>query len=34
MYSSSNNIKFTSQSDANEVGNEQFESLRSVYQGN
>ena len=34
MHSNSNNIKFTSYSDANEVIDELFESLRSRYQGN
>ena len=34
MYSRSNNIKFTSYNDANEVADELFESLRSRYQGN
>ena len=34
MHSRSNNIKFTSYDDANEVFDELFESLRSRYQGN
>ena len=34
MHSRSNNIKFTSYNDANEVVDEHFESLRSRYQGN
>ena len=34
MHSTSDNIKFTSYNDANEVVNELFESLRSRYQGN
>ena len=34
MYSMSNNIKFTSYNDANEVVNELFESLLSRYQDN
>ena len=34
MHSRSNNIKFTSYNDANEVVSELFESLRSRYQGN
>ena len=34
MHSRSNNIKFTSYSDANEAVNELFESLRSRYQRN
>ena len=34
MHSSSNNIKFTSYNDANEVVDELFESLRSRYQEN
>ena len=33
MQSESNNIKFTSYNDANEVGDKVFESLRSRYQG-
>ena len=33
MQSKSNNIKFTSYNDANEVGDKLFESLRSRYQG-
>ena len=33
MHSRSNNIKFTSYNDANEVFDELFESLRSRYQG-
>ena len=32
MYSKSNNIKFTSYNDTNEVANELFNSLRSRYQ--
>ena len=34
MHSNSDNIKFTSYNDANEVVNELFESLRSKYQDN
>ena len=34
MYSTSNNIKFTTYNDVNEVVNELFESLRSKYQDN
>ena len=34
MYSTSNNIKFTSYNDETEVANEFFESLRSKYQDN
>ena len=34
MHSSSDNIKFTSYNDANEVANELFESLHSKYQDN
>ena len=34
MHSKSNNIKFTSYNDVNEVFDELFESLRSRYQGN
>ena len=34
MHSRSNNIKFTSYNDANEVVDKLFESLRSRYQGN
>ena len=34
MYSKSNNIKFTSYNDTNEVANELFNSLRSRYQDN
>ena len=34
MHSTSNNIKFTSYNDANEVVDELFESLRSRYQRN
>ena len=34
MYSTSNNIKFTSNNDATKVVNELFESLRSKYQDN
>ena len=34
MHSSSDSIKFTSYSNANEVFDELFESLRSRYQGN
>ena len=34
MHSKSNNTKFTSYNDANEVVDELFESLRSRYQGN
>ena len=34
MYSTSDNIKFTSYNDANKVANELPESLRSRYQGN
>ena len=34
MHSNSDNIKFTSYNDANEVADELFESLRSRYQGN
>ena len=34
MHSKSNNIKFTSYNDANEVDDEFFESLRSRYQDN
>ena len=34
MYSTSNNIKFTSYNDETEVANEFFESLRSEYQDN
>ena len=34
MHSRSNNIKFTSYIDANEVVGEPFESLHSRYQGN
>ena len=33
MQSKSNNIKFTSYNDVNEVGDKLFESLRSRYQG-
>ena len=33
MQSKSNNIKFTSYNDANEVSDKLFESLRSRYQG-
>ena len=34
IHSTSDNIKFTSCTDANEVADELFESLRSRYQGN
>ena len=34
MHSKSDNIKFTSYNDANEVDDEFFESLRSRYQDN
>ena len=34
MHSKSNNIKFTSYNDANEVVDELFKSLRLRYQGN
>ena len=34
MYSASDNIKFTTYNDVNEVVNELFESLRSKYQNN
>ena len=34
MHSRSNNIKFTSYNEANEVVDELFESLHSTYQGN
>ena len=34
MHSKSNNIKFTSYNDVDEVVDELFESLRSRYQGN
>ena len=34
MHSSSDNMKFTSYNDANEVTNELFESLHSKYQDN
>ena len=33
MQSRNNNIKFTSYNDENEVANELFESLRTIYQG-
>ena len=34
LYSASDNIKFTTYNDVNEVINELFESLRSKYQNN
>ena len=34
MYSTSNNIKFTTYNDVNEVGNELVASLRARYQDN